>query len=139
MVRLARIVRPRPHSDRPYLTTLTVTARVHLTDNPPSHAADADALPLPRFDVVRPPPHANSPPAPDIVRDFKAVAVRLLELFAQDTLQSARKGESWDRIARLVDKTELERVSALAGAIVSAVGAEYADRPGEHPFLHLVT
>ena len=138
--RVARFVRPRPHSDEPYLLTLTGTARVRLADNllAPSHshshaAADVDALSLPRFDVVHPPPDAHSPPAHDVVQDFKAAAVRLLERFAQDASQSARKRESWTRIAQLVDETEPERAAALADAIVSAVGAEHADKLGEHP------
>ena len=144
--RVARFVRPRPHSDEPYILTLTGTARVRLADgsNPPSHAVSVsvspDALSLPRFDVVYPPPDAHSPPAPDVVQDFKAAAVRLLERFAQDTSQSARKRESWVRIAQLVDETEPERAAALADAIVTAVGAEHADKLGEQiPFFHLAT
>src|SRR5260221_10398717 len=39
--RIARFVRPRQHSDEPYLLTLTGTARVRLAGYPPSHAADA--------------------------------------------------------------------------------------------------
>lgn len=135
--RVARFVRPRSHSDEPYLLTLTGTARVRLADNPPSHAADADALSLPPFGVVHPPPDAHSPPAPDIVHDFKTAAIRLSERFAQDASQSARKRESWVRIAQLVNETESERAAALADAIVSAVGAEHADKLGEHPFIHL--
>ena len=137
--RVARFVRPRPHSDEPYILTLTGTARVRLADgsNPPSHAVSVsvspDALSLPRFDVVYPPPDAHSPPAPDVVQDFKAAAGRLLERFAQDTSQSARKRESWVRIAQLVDETEPERTAALADAIVTAVGAEHADKLGEQP------
>jgi ATP-dependent Lon protease len=137
--RVARFVRPRQHSDEPYLLTLTGTARVRLADNSPSHTTDADALSLPRLDVVHPPPDAQSPPAPDIVQDFKAAAARLLERFAQDNSLSARKRESWVRIAQFVDETEPERAAALADAIVSAVGAEHADKLGErpHPFLSL--
>jgi len=134
--RVVRFVRPRPHSDEPYLLTLTGTARVRLADDHPlALPSHADALSLPRFDVVHPPPDAHSPPAPDVVQDFKAAAVRLLERFAQDTSQSARKRESWARIAQLVDETEPERAAALADAIVSAVGAEHADKLGEHPLL----
>jgi len=71
------------------------------------------------------------------VQNFKAAAVRLLERFAQDTSQSARKRESWARIAQLVDETEPERAAVHADAIVSAVGEEHADKFGEHPSFHL--
>jgi ATP-dependent Lon protease len=81
--------------------------------------------------VIQSPPDAQSPPAPDIVQDFKAAAIRLLERFAQDPSQSARKRESWARIALVVDETEPDKVAALADAIVSAVGAEHADKLGE--------
>jgi hypothetical protein len=94
-----------------------------------------DALLLSRVDVVHPPPDANSPPTPDVVQDFKAAAIRLLERFAQDSSQSARKRESWSRIAHLVDETEPSRAAALADAIVSAIGADKADKLGESPFL----
>jgi ATP-dependent Lon protease len=81
--------------------------------------------------VIHSPSDAQSPPAPDIVQDFKAAAIRLLERFALDTSQSARKRESWARIAHVVDETEPDKAAALADAIVSAVGAEHADKLGE--------
>jgi len=101
---------------------------------PPHTGEDGeDGLPaaLPRVDVVYPPPDAREPPASDVVQDFKVAAVRLLERFAQDTSQSARKRESWARIAQLVEGTEVEKAAALADAIVSAIGAEHADKLGE--------
>ena len=48
-------------------------------------------------------------PAPDVVQDFKAAAVHLLERFVQDTPQSVRKRESWARIVHLVYKTAAAR------------------------------
>jgi ATP-dependent Lon protease len=81
--------------------------------------------------VIHSPPDAQSPPALDIVQEFKAAAIRLLERFALDTSQSARKRESWARIAHVVDGTELDKAAALADAVVSAVGAEHADKLGE--------
>jgi hypothetical protein len=81
--------------------------------------------------VIHTPPDVQSPPAPDIVQDFKAAAIRLLERFALDTSQSARKRESWARIAHVVDETESDKAAALADAIVSAVGADHADKLGE--------
>ncbi|KAF8262462.1 Lon protease C-terminal proteolytic domain-containing protein [Lactarius quietus] len=104
--RITRFVRPRPHSDEPHLLTLTGIARVRLADPP----AINGPVPLPRVD------------------DFKAAAIRLLERFAQDTSQAARKRESWSRIAHLVDETEPRRAAGLADAIISAVGAEHADK-----------
>ncbi|KAH9022784.1 ATP-dependent protease La [Lactarius pseudohatsudake] len=73
----------RANSDEPHLTLTAVN----------------DPLPLPRLDVSHPPQDADSPPAADVVQDFKAAAIRLLERFSQDTSQSARKRESWTRIA----------------------------------------
>ena len=100
----------------------------------PRNAADAAALSLPHLDVVHPPPDARSPPALDIVHDFKVAAARLLERFTQDNSLSARKRESWARIApQLVNKTESERAAAVADAIVFAFGAEHADKLCEHP------
>lgn len=132
VARITRFVRPRPHSDEPYLLTLTSTTRVCLSNPPERVPSDKDdGPPLPRVDVVHPPPDANSHPAPDVVQDFKTAAVRLLERFAQDTSQSARKRESWTRIAHLVEETESDKAAALADAIVSAVGAEHADKLGE--------
>ncbi|KAH9039661.1 Lon protease C-terminal proteolytic domain-containing protein [Lactarius pseudohatsudake] len=87
-----------------------------------------DPLPLPRLDVSHPPQDADSPPAADIVQDFKAAAIRLLERFSQDTSQSARKRESWTRIAHLVEESESHKAAALADAIISAVGVEHADK-----------
>ncbi|KAH9029165.1 Lon protease C-terminal proteolytic domain-containing protein [Lactarius pseudohatsudake] len=72
--------------------------------------------------------NADSPPAADVVQDFKAAAIRLLERFSQDTSQSARKRESWTRIAHLVEESESHKAAALADAIISAVGTEHADK-----------
>jgi hypothetical protein len=63
----------------------------------------------------------------------------LLERFSQNAFQSAQKRESWGRIAQLVDKTAPERTPALADAIVSALGAERADKLGEFPSFRLLT
>ncbi|KAH8987330.1 ATP-dependent protease La [Lactarius akahatsu] len=123
--RITRFVRPRPNSDEPHLLTLTGLARVRLTDPP---QVVNDPLPLPRLDVSYPPQDADSPPATDVVQDFKAAAIRLLERFSQDTSQSARKRESWTRIAHLVEESESHKAAALADAIISAVGAEHADK-----------
>ena len=88
-------------------------------------------LPLPHVDVSHPPPDSDSPPpAADIVQDFKAAAIRLLERFAQDVSQAARKRESWARIAQLVEESEPHKAATLADAIISAVGAEHADKLG---------
>lgn len=126
--RITRFVRPRAHSDEPHLLTLTGIARVRLANSP---SAINGPVPLPRIDVSYPPSDADTPPAADVVQDFKAAAIRLLERFAQDTSQAARKRESWSRIAQLVDETEPQRTAALADAIVSAVGAEHPDKLGE--------
>ena len=149
--RIVRFVRPRPQSDEPYLLTLAGITRIRLTNTSTSAnntspstnntatgtgtgsgTSDAFSHPLPRVTVIHSPPDAESPPAVDIVQDFKAAAVRLLERFAQDASQSARKRESWARIAHVVDETESDKAAALADAIVSAVGAEYADKLGEY-------
>jgi ATP-dependent Lon protease len=141
--RIARFVRPRAQSDEPYLLTLAGVTRIRLTntstDTSPSTnntaigtgTSEASSRPLPRVTVIHSPSDAQSPPAPDIVQDFKAAAIRLLERFALDTSQSARKRESWARIAHVVDETEPDKAAALADAIVSAVGAEHADKLGE--------
>jgi ATP-dependent Lon protease len=141
--RIARFVRPRAQSDEPYLLTLAGITRIHLTNtstntspsanNTATGTSDASSQPhpLPRVTVIRSPPDAQSPPAPDIIQDFKAAAIRLLERFAQDSSQSARKRESWARIALVVDETESDKAAALADAIVSAVGAEHVDKLGE--------
>ena len=126
--RITRFVRPRAHSDEPHLLTLTGIARIRLANLPP---AINGPVPLPHIDVSYPPPDTDTPPAADVVQDFKAAAIRLLERFAQDTSQAARKRESWSRIAQLVDETEPQRTAALADAIISAVGAEHADKIGE--------
>ncbi|KAH9022777.1 ATP-dependent protease La [Lactarius pseudohatsudake] len=105
-----------------HLLTLTGIARVRLTDPP---QVVNDPLPL---DVSYPPQDADSPPAADVVQDFKAAAIRLLERFSQDTSQSARKRESWTRIAHLVEESESHKAAALADGIISAVGAEHADQ-----------
>lgn len=123
--RITRFVRPRANSDESHLLTLTGIARIRLT-HPPQ--VINDPLPLPRLDVSHPPPDADLPPAADVVQDFKAAAIRLLERFAQDTSQPTHKRESWSRIARLVDDSELHKTAALADAIISAVGAEHADK-----------
>ena len=147
--RIVRFVRPRPQSDEPYLLTLAGITRIHLTTtntttipstkntatgtgNDTSGTSDASSHPLPRVTVIHSPPDAESPPAVDTVQDFKAAAIRLLERFAQDTSQSARKRESWARIAQVVDETESDKAAALADAIVSAVGVEHADKLGQY-------
>ncbi|KAI9435506.1 hypothetical protein H4582DRAFT_654075 [Lactarius indigo] len=95
---------------------------------PIPHKSSTTPYPYPVLDVSHPPPDADSPPATDVVQDFKAAAIRLLERFSQDTSQSARKRESWSRIAHLVEESEPHKAAALADAIVSAVGAEHADK-----------
>ena len=148
--RIARFVRPRAQSDEPYLLTLAGITRIRLTstntDTSPStnnnsnttgastgtsNASSSNSLPLPRVTVIHSAPDSESPPAPDMVQDFKVAAIRLLERFAQDTSQSARKRESWARIVHVVDETEQDKAAALADAIVSAVGAEHPDKLGE--------
>ncbi|KAI0270715.1 Lon protease C-terminal proteolytic domain-containing protein [Gloeopeniophorella convolvens] len=123
--RITRFVRPRPRSEEPYLLTLTGIARVCLATTLP---VPTDAAPLPTANVTYPPPDAESAPTADVVQDFKGAAIRLLERYASDTTQSARKRESWTRIAQLVEETEAYRAAALADALVSAVGAEYSDK-----------
>jgi ATP-dependent Lon protease len=130
--RVARFVRPRAHSDEPYLLTLSGITRIRLAST--STSTSDVSLPLPQVTVVHPPPDAHSPPAPDIVQEFKAAAIRLLERYAQDTSQSARKRESWARIAHVVDETGPSKAAALADAIVSVVGAEHPDKLGEAVF-----
>ena len=73
---------------------------------------------------------------PDVVQDFKAAAGRPLERFAQDTSQSARKRESWVRIAELVDETEPERAAALADALS---GRNMLTNSVNNPFFLLTT
>ncbi|KAH9990850.1 Lon protease C-terminal proteolytic domain-containing protein [Russula vinacea] len=124
--RVARFVRPRAHSDEPYLLTLSGITRIRLAST--STSTSDVSLPLPQVTVVHSPPDAHSPPAPDIVQEFKAAAIRLLERYAQDTSQSARKRESWARIAHVVDETGPSKAAALADAIVSVVGAEHPDK-----------
>jgi ATP-dependent Lon protease len=145
--RIVRFVRPRAQSDEPYLLTLSGITRIHLTNtstntSPSTNStvtvtgtgtsdASSHPHPVPRVTVIHSPPDAQSPPALDIVQDFKAGAIRLLERYAQDASQSAHKRESWARIAHVVDETEPDKAAALADAIVSAVGAEHADKLGE--------
>ncbi|KAH9022788.1 ATP-dependent protease La [Lactarius pseudohatsudake] len=123
VTRITRIVRPRANYDEPHLA-LTGIARVRLTD---PHKLSTTPYP-PRLDVSHPPQDADSPLAADVVQDFKAAAIRLLERFSQDTSQSARKRESWTRIAHLVEESESHKAAALADAIISAVGVEHADK-----------
>lgn len=147
--RIIRFLRPRAQSDDPYLLTLVGITRIRLintgandTSSSTNNAAastgagagtsDALSYPLRRVTVVHSPPDAESPPAIDIVQDFKAAAIRLLERFAQDASQSARKREMWARIAHVVDETESDKAAALADPIVSAVNAEHADKLGEY-------
>ncbi|KAI0302754.1 hypothetical protein BC826DRAFT_1101602 [Russula brevipes] len=52
------------------------------------------------------PPDSHAPPTHDIMQDFKAATVHLLERFAQDAALSARKHQSWAPIAGLVEETE---------------------------------
>ncbi|KAF8487020.1 ATP-dependent protease La [Russula ochroleuca] len=124
--RIARFVRPRAHSDEPFLLTLTGITRIRLTSTSTS-TSDASP-PLSHVTVVHPPPDAHSPPASDIVQEFKTAAIRLLERYAQDASQSVRKRESWARIAHVVDETGQSKAAALADAIVSVVGAEHPDK-----------
>lgn len=150
--RIARFVRPRAQSDEPYLLTLAGITRIRLTntstDTSPSTnnnnntvtvtgTSDTSSHPLPRVTVIHSQPDDQSPPAPDVVQDFKVAAIRLLERLAQDATQSVRKRESWVRIAHAVDETELVKVAALADAIISAVGAEHVDKLGE-PFFSFI-
>ncbi|KAH9039670.1 ATP-dependent protease La [Lactarius pseudohatsudake] len=100
---ITRIVRPRANSDESHLA-LTGIARVHLTD---PHKLLNDPFPYP---ASTSPPNVDSPPAAD------------------DTSQSARKRESWTRIAHLVEENESHKAAALAGAIISAVGVEHTDK-----------
>ncbi|KAH9027506.1 ATP-dependent protease La [Lactarius deliciosus] len=104
-----------------------------------SPASPASALPIPHkssttpysypaLDVSYPPQDADSPPAADVVQDFKAAAIHLLEHFSQDTSQSARKRESCTRIAHLVEESESHKAAALADAIISAIDVEHADK-----------
>jgi hypothetical protein len=130
--RIARFVRPRAHSDEPFLLTLTGITRIRLTSTSTS-TSDASP-PLSHVTVVHPPPDAHSPPASDIVQEFKTAAIRLLERYAQDASQSVRKRESWARIAHVVDETGQSKAAALADAIVSVVGAEHPDKLGEGVF-----
>jgi ATP-dependent Lon protease len=145
--RIVRFVRPRAQSDEPYLLTLAGVTRICLTNTSANNTSpstsntasgtgtatsDSSSHPLTQVTVIHSPPDSESPPAVDIVQDFKAAAIRLLERFAQDTSQSARRRESWARIAHVVDESELDKAAALADAIVSAVGAEHADKLGEY-------
>lgn len=143
---IARFVRPRAQSDEPYLLTLAGISRIRLTSantdsspstnntsNATSSSSSSNPLPLSRVTVIYSAPDAESPPAPDLVQDFKVAAIRLVERFARDTSQSAQKRESWARIAHVVDETEQDKAAALADAIVSAVGAEHPDKLGECP------
>ncbi|KAH9022770.1 hypothetical protein EDB85DRAFT_1895098 [Lactarius pseudohatsudake] len=76
----------------------------------------------------------RSPPAPTLVnhffpltgiaRDFKAAVIRLLERFLQGTC----KHTSWTRLAHLVEESEPHKAAALIDAIISAVGAEHAEK-----------
>jgi ATP-dependent Lon protease len=135
---IKRFVRPGTHSDdERYFLTLAGIARVSLLDPsklqisiPGTSSPSADSHPLPRVDVIHPPPDAELPPPFDVAQDFKAVAIRLLERLARDNSQSLQRRESWSRIAQLVEETEIHKVATLADAIVSAVGAEHADKLG---------
>ena len=78
------------------------------------------------------PPHSTPPRhQPRTLSRTSSLAIRLLELFAQDTSQAARKRKSWSSTVHLVNELELYRAAALAPAIISAVGAEHADKVGE--------
>jgi hypothetical protein len=87
-------------------------------------------VPLPRVDVSCPSSDVDATPAVGITQNFQAATIRLLEPFAQDTSQAARKRESWSWIAQL-DETEPQRTAPLADAIIFVVGAEHADKLGE--------
>lgn len=135
---IKRFVRPRAHSaDQRYLLTLAGIARVCLTNHPHPQAVPVpspSSHPLPRVDVTLPAPDADLPPSPDVVQDFKVAAIRLLERLAQDDAQSTLKREGWSSIAQLVAGTEIHQAAALADAIISALGAEHADKLGEFFF-----
>ena len=73
---------------------------------------------LPRIHDSYPQPDADTLPVADVVQDFKAAAIRLLERFAQDTSQAAHKRESWSRIAQLIDETEPQWTAALTDTIL---------------------
>ncbi|KAI0299475.1 hypothetical protein BC826DRAFT_966931 [Russula brevipes] len=74
------------------------------------------------------PSDSRAPPTHDVVKDLKAAAVHLQELFAQDAALLARKRKSWVPIVGLVEETEPEKAAALADAVVAAVGAGHADK-----------
>ncbi|KAH9020040.1 hypothetical protein EDB85DRAFT_2153345 [Lactarius pseudohatsudake] len=90
---------------------------IHLTE--PPQVVNNLLLPLPRLDASYPLQDADSPPATDVVHNFNAAAIRLLEHFSQVTSQSARKRESWTRIAHLVEEGESHKAAALAAATVT--------------------
>ncbi|KAH9033490.1 hypothetical protein EDB85DRAFT_1890178 [Lactarius pseudohatsudake] len=90
--------------------TLTGITCVRLTE--PPQVVNNLLLPLPRLDASYPLQDADSPPAADVIHDFNAAAIRLLERFSQVTSQSAR--ESWTRITHLVEEGESHKAAALA-------------------------
>src|SRR6266852_3305699 len=107
---IARFVRSPAHS-RTSLTSLPSLARIRLTNSSTNNTSHPQTTTL----------LAPAPPPPSASRDvilspittrfrhrtrFQAAAIRLLEHFTQDTSQSARKRESWARIAHVVDETE---------------------------------
>jgi len=117
---------------------LTGTARVSPADNPSSPTADADALSHISMLFIHLRTHTHHPPRHH--GGFQCRRRPLCSRVSRNSLHSrSRKRESWARIAQLIDETMPERTAALADAIVSAVGAEYADRLGEHAFFHLAT
>ena len=82
-------------------------------------------------DVSYPSADADTPPNRRRRPGFQGPRYPLLERVAQDTSQAAHKGESWSRIAHLVNETELHRTASLAVVIVTTIGAEHADKLGE--------
>ncbi|KAF8494964.1 ATP-dependent protease La [Russula emetica] len=99
--RMARFVRPRAQSDEPYLLTLARITRIRLTNTSTNNSLSTDYIVTGTATS-----EASSHPLP----------------------RSARKRESWARIAHVIDETEPDKAAALADAIVSAVGAEHVDK-----------
>ena len=110
----AHFVRPCPQSDEPYLAyllTLAGITRLRLTNTNTNNtipSTNNTATDTSTSDISSGYPFTTRHPitAPDIIQDFKAATIRLVERFAHDTLQSAHKRESWARIVHVVDETE---------------------------------
>ncbi|KAH9039667.1 hypothetical protein EDB85DRAFT_266355, partial [Lactarius pseudohatsudake] len=133
---LSQQPRPRCHNPRPkrrkHRRPQVGRHRPHhlLRPRPPDRPTTSRQRPLTSTPLGRflPSTRCRLAPTADVVQDFKAAAIRLLERFSQDTSQSSRKCESWTRIAHLVEESELHKATALADAIISVVGAEHADK-----------